>query len=303
MSKRASVNRLKATPVRLALALATIYSLSAQAALAESSDKYNDIYNSFDSQLFSDMQTNHGQTNNALVKPLIHPVLQTKEFAFLDKELSTSQLRESIDDPGCESRVQRCHIAATGCFYGAEVQAAYQFSEKLNNLTDFEILQLVGEPQVKTGPVIVWNDNDPEIANWIYYLGYSNIAIRVQIKGHRCVASHLLSREMGTDFIDWNIKRFSSGRFDGDTENISTTIAGHEIRRENPEGKSVSEIEALFGPPNSTKNDSAGRIVYIYNTSSKSRVEIPFENGKAYGRIGHGVNIGFKLRAASTTKN
>lgn len=179
-----------------------------------------------------------------------------------------------------------------GCFRAAESEAAVQFRDRLVGLSESEILSLVGAPKVKTGPVTVWGDTRTDIKNWIYYLGFEGIGVRLVLFQGRCIAASVLSQRQAHRFFTAMIKRFS--RCNPEVSAEQCKAMG--VENGGPEDKTEAQIIHLFGEPQSITKDSYGHPMFIYGTGPTSHVEIPFADGKSVGRISHMCQIGWPHR-------
>lgn len=252
-------------------------------------------------KLYKQELPNTGPYRSEILK---HPILDTEEFKPLGASLLPGlKFKELNEDPGARDFYEHRYIGSSECFRKAEGAAASQFSDRVLGLTEMQILDLGGEPSIKTGPVIVWGDSDKCKKNWVYYFGYSGIPVRLVFDGNKCVGSALLSTAQQHAMFEFNIFRFSSRRpeeiaCDPSRVNDMTVrqIAGFPCIQGNPEGKSRAEILETFGEPQSITKDSEGHPLYIYGTGRFAHVEIPIVDDHAYGRISHIIRIGWSKR-------
>jgi hypothetical protein len=223
---------------------------------------------------------------------LIHPVLGTTEFEDLGRRLTDRQLHLMAGNPGYLSLNEATYVPGVGCFRAAESEAALQFRDRIVGLSGSEILSLVGAPQVKTGPVKVWGDSRTDIKNWIYYLGFEGIAVRLVLSQGRCTAASVLSERQAHLFLTAMIKRFSVHN----PEVSGAQCKAMGIEHGGPEDKTEDQIIQLFGEPQSITKDSHGHPMFIYGTGPSSHVEIPIADGQSEGRISHIFKIGWPHR-------
>lgn len=223
---------------------------------------------------------------------LIHPVLGTAEFEDLGLSLDDRQLHLMASNPGYHSFNEANYVPSVGCFRAAESEAALQFRDRLVGLSESEILSLVGAPRVNTGPVKVWGDTRTDIKNWIYYLGFEGIGLRLVLSQGRCIAASVLSQRQAHRFLTAMIKRFS--RCNPEVSAAQCKAMG--VEHGGPEDKTEAQIFQLFGEPQSIDKDSHGHLMFIYGTGPSSHVEIPIADGKSEGRIGHMFQMGWPHR-------
>lgn len=186
----------------------------------------------------------------------VHPVLDVvEEESFSKPTLTDWQMRQLCKDFSYTSH----HLEEAGMFRRAELQAAQLFQIQLTGLTPEQVLKKAGSPHFTTTVGKVFGDTDNGAQNWIYYLGFANIPIRLTFNDGLAQAN-FLSPKQSADFRKLYRCLFSRVPCKPVEEELLPFYSA-EFR---PCNLTKTAIVAMYGEPYSRKRLSSGNEIFDY---------------------------------------
>lgn len=186
----------------------------------------------------------------------VHPVLDVVEEEPFTKPILTDwQMRQLCKDFSYTSH----NLEEAGMFRRAEIQAAQLFQIQLTGLTQEQVLKKAGNPYSISTIGKVFGDSENGAQNWIYYIGFAKIPIRLTFKDGLAQAS-FLSPKQSADFkkLCWCL--FSRVPFKHVDEELLPFYSA-EFR---PCNLTKTAIIAMYGEPYSRKRLSNGNEIFEY---------------------------------------
>lgn len=206
---------------------------------------------------------------------LRHFVFDTVEFQGLNSRQPTDwEFRSLNADPGYRSFAEVEHILFSNCFDRIEAEAALQFRQRVLGMRKDKLKELFGKPSVTAGSITPWEKSPDTFTNWLYYLGYSSVPVRLLFDGDCCVGASVLSNKQHSDYQHLLMTRFG----------------------EHTSGKTEAEIIRRHGPPQEIKEDLFGQRLLIYGIDKDMCSELSIRNGRVSGPIPMMVLMGWKHR-------
>lgn len=202
-----------------------------------------------------------------------HPVLNIEAGRNLpSKKLTIETLKKFNDDPGYTELEEVNYVQTSHCWLKIERQAAKQFAERLKGSETSTITSLVGEPFLKWKKLSYWKKNfDEPGEDWIYYLGFESVPVRLRILEDKCVQSAVLSDQEFAAYHEFMDSKFSASL-----------------------GQSESNCIANFGAPSSIQEETVGRS-FSYQLTRDNGPVLFFKCGKCVS-VGFILHSGYKSR-------
>lgn len=186
----------------------------------------------------------------------VHPVLDVvEEESFSKPALSDWQMRQLCKDFSYTSH----HMEEAGMFRRAELQAAQLFQIQLTGLTQEQVLKKAGSPYSITTVGKVFGDTDNGVQNWIYYLGFANIPIRLTFKNGLAQAS-FISPKQSTDLRNLYTCLFSRVP----CKHVEKELLPFYSAEFRPCNLTKTAIVAMYGEPYTRKRLSKGNEIFEY---------------------------------------
>lgn len=187
-----------------------------------------------------------------------HPVLQVTEFEDIPNlQLSDSILKQLNAEPAYPSKTVGFYASKAHCFLKAELSAARQFRNRVIGLSETQIFDLVGFPSVKTASLKYWKDAPRNSSDYLYFLGYEYVPVRLIVSQDKCVTASVLSKKEFSDFCVWAVKQYWDAQ-----------------------GKSRSEIFQSFGTPELITKISPSCEVLSYRYARRFSTDLTMINGR-----------------------
>lgn len=202
-----------------------------------------------------------------------HPVLNIEAGRNLSsKELTIDTLKKFNDDPGYTELEEVNYVQTSHCWLKVERQAAKQFAERLKGSETSTITSIVGEPFLKWKRLSYWKRNfDEPGEDWIYYLGFEAVPVRLRILEGKCVESAVLSDQEFAAYYEFMDSKFSASL-----------------------GRSELNSRAIFGDPNSIQEETLGQS-FSYQLTRDYGPVLFFKYGKC-------VSVGFNLHSGHKSR-
>lgn len=193
-----------------------------------------------------------------------HPILGSQPFEGLNCGNLATKLFRQLNQMSFpyEGLRNRGLITWRDCFLNSESDAARSFVELARNGNSERLLQLAGEPSIKTGPITCWDNSQKDDFNWIYFFGSSQVPVRVLFRNSRIVSVDVLSDDARESFKNWKLHQFIG------TQSSKKTLVG----------KKIGELLRLDPNPSNKIEGEIGYIL-VYNYDKGGRISLTIENG------------------------
>lgn len=217
----------------------------------------------------------------------IHPVLDIAENGpFTSPTLTDWQMRQLCTDFSYTSN----HIEEASMFVRAELQAAQLFQRQLTGLTMKEVTEKTGQPYFTTTMGQIFGDTTNGAQNWVYYLGFASIPVRLLFKDGVAQTS-FLSRKQTDDFRKLNMCLFSRTPREKPDEELLPFYRS-EFR---PRGMTKTAIIAIYGEPYLRKRLNNGTEIFHYRLGDGYAGELTF-NGDQCNESTTLVTLGYRSK-------
>lgn len=202
----------------------------------------------------------------------VHPVLDVvEEESFSKPALTDWQMRQLCKDFSYTSH----HMEEAGIFRRAELQAAQLFQIQLTGLTQEQVLKKAGSPYSITTVGKVFGDTDNGVQNWIYYLGFAKIPIRLTFKDGLAQTS-FLSPKQSADFR--NLCRCLFSRVP--SKHVEDELLPFYSAEFRPCNLTKTAIVAMYGEPYSRRRLSNGNEIFDYRLGYHFDGELTFSGDR-----------------------
>lgn len=189
-------------------------------------------------------------------RKLPHPILNV----YVGQPLPNLKL-----DPKLYRKLNSPHIDAICTnldnFKRAETQAAESFCKFAVGLSEKDAQFYFGRPKFKGAVVPGWTCCKTGRTIWLYYLGASQIPVRLFFQKNQCTAGELFDLAEDTTFVRWRL------------EEIATFS----------KGKSIEQIIAHEGIPDEVMDEASSQgsksSIIVYRATPGLRVNLGFKNG------------------------
>ena len=202
---------------------------------------------------------------------LKHPVLDIAAGEpFSGTALSDWQMRQLNSD-----FTQTSHKGSERALFSrSEIRAALLFQKQLVGETADQVIARAGKPTCKSRLGRLWGDEVDGADSWIYYLGYSNVPVRLIFENGVCAKACFCSAQQVSNFFSWAIRQLSQYK----SSNVPEEIERFYSRDLHPVGLKSAVVVKTFGLPSSIDKDSEGRDVYIYFFNRHGAMRLTFAN-------------------------
>lgn len=201
---------------------------------------------------------------------IIHPVLEIAENEpFTSPTLTDWQMRQLCKDFSYTSH----NIEEASMFARAELQAAQLFRRQLTGLTMKEVREKTGQPYFTTTMGQIFGDTTNGAQNWVYYLGFASIPVRLLFKDGVAQTS-FLSRKQTDDFRKLNMCLFSPTPWEKPDEELRPFYRTEFL----PRGMTKAAIIAIYGEPYDRKRLRNGTEIFHYRMCQNFAGELTFND-------------------------
>ena len=117
-----------------------------------------------------------------------------------------------------------------------EMQVAIAFSVTARGLTKVQIEELAGPPSFHGGKIPYWNFGGLNEDTWIYYMGGSQIPVRLAFSHGMCSSAEVVSSLEMEKFQNWRVKQFRDfalGKTQSELESVIGKPAGFTVKQSN----------------------------------------------------------------------
>ncbi|CAN5606062.1 hypothetical protein BH11CYA1_BH11CYA1_18120 [soil metagenome] len=200
---------------------------------------------------------------------IVHPILDVAENEpFSSPTLTNWQMKQLCKDFSYTSH----HMEEARMFARAELQAAQLFQRQLTGLTMKEVTEKTGQPYFTTTMGQIFGDTTNGAQNWVYYLGFASIPVRLLFKNGVAQTS-FLSRKQTDDFRKLNMCLFSRTPEEKPDEELLPFY--HSKFR--PRGMTKTAIIAIYGEPYLREKPSNGNEIFHYRLGDGYAGKLTFD--------------------------
>lgn len=149
-----------------------------------------------------------------------------------------------------------------------------------------EIVKLYGEAPLQLGYNDIWECRKDITANWFYWSGPLH-PLRLAFSGETCFDACLLTHAQILDILKWRMCQFHGSK----NSNVPANLAHCVLPVAGPQGKTISEIVAIYGKPQRIEK-SGEQQKMIYPMAPNGYCELNITNGKCEEHVAMMVQTG-----------